>query len=212
MKPQHLDDLSLLPSIRVAKGISLEQISDVTKISVSSLRAIETGHFEQLPGGIYNVNYIRQYAREVGVEETELLNQYHAKMDAHANTAPSTTETGPPDRLRKFCSRLAEVVLSGGRKQNNKVIREPRFPADQPAQVIVIGAAATSLLPGTVLDISRSGVGIRVPALIALGSALRVEVGNLVAHCEVRNCKPNAQGSFDVGLKVDRVLSKSDPA
>jgi len=64
---------------------------------------------------------------------------------------------------------------------------------------------------GTVLDISRSGGGIRVPALIALGSALRVEVGNLIAHCEVRNCRKNSQGTFDIGLKVGRVLSKSGP-
>jgi transcriptional regulator with XRE-family HTH domain len=210
MNPQHVDDLALLPSIRVAKGISLEQISEVTKISVSALRAIETGNFEQLPGGVYNINYIRQYAREVGVEESELINQYNAKMGVKANGASS--ESGPPERLRNFCSRLADVVLSSRRKRPVELTREPRFPADQPAQVIVMGAAATSLLPGTVLDISRSGVGIRVPALIALGSALRVEVGNLIAHCEVRNCKPNGQGSFDVGLKVDRVLTKTDPA
>jgi transcriptional regulator with XRE-family HTH domain len=209
MNPQHVDDLSLLPSIRVAKGISLEQISEVTKIGVAALRAIETGHFEQLPGGVYDINYIRQYAREVGVEESQLINQYNAKMGVQPNGA-ELAEAGPPDRLRKFCSRLAEVVLSGGRKRATALTREPRFPADQPAQVIVMGAAATSLLPGTVLDISRSGVGIRVPALIALGSALRVEVGNLIAHCEVRNCKPNGQGSFDVGLKVGRVLTKTD--
>jgi len=196
----------------VAKGISLEQIAEVTKIGVSALRAIETGHFEQLPGGVYNINYIRQYAREVGVEESELLNQYNTRMGFEQQRETAAVETGPPDRLRNFCSRLAEALLSRRRKRTSPLTREPRFPADQPAQVIVMGAAATSLLPGTVLDISRSGVGIRVPALIALGSALRVEVGNLIAHCEVRNCKPNNQGTFDVGLKVDRVLTKTDPA
>jgi transcriptional regulator with XRE-family HTH domain len=201
MNLQHVEDLSLLPALRVAKGISLEQISEVTKISVAALRAIETGHFEQLPGGVYDISYIRQYAREVGVEEGELITQYNARMHPEPPAPPEPRN----DRFRTFCNRLAELFLSSHQ-------HEPRFAAHQPAQVMVLGAAAPNRLPGTVLDISRSGVGIRVPSLIALGSALRVEVGNLIAHCEVRNCRPNNLGSFDVGLKVDRVLSKSDPS
>lgn len=67
-----------LPALRQHKGISLREIADTTKISMRFLLAIESGDFAQLPGGIYNTSYIRQYARHIGYEETELLAYYRA--------------------------------------------------------------------------------------------------------------------------------------
>jgi cytoskeleton protein RodZ len=71
-----------LAAIRRNRGISLKQIADSTKISVRSLEAIERGEFRKLPGGIYNTNYIRQYAREIGCEETKLLAYYRSVFEA----------------------------------------------------------------------------------------------------------------------------------
>jgi cytoskeleton protein RodZ len=62
--------------IRQTKGISLEQIADLTKLRVSTLKAIEDGDFDALPGGIYNISYIRQYARAIDADESRLLQLY----------------------------------------------------------------------------------------------------------------------------------------
>ncbi len=67
-----------LSSFRQGKGITLRDIADTTKISLRFLQAIEAGDFKQLPGGIYDTNYIRQYAREIGYEETKLLAYYRS--------------------------------------------------------------------------------------------------------------------------------------
>ena len=73
------DDQSVLglATIRRNRGISLEQIAAATKISVRSLEAIERGDFKKLPGGIYNTNYIRQYARAIDYDEVAILAEYH---------------------------------------------------------------------------------------------------------------------------------------
>jgi len=73
------EDISLLglATIRRNRGISLEQIAESTKIGVRSLMAIEQGDFAKLPGGIYNTNYIRQYARAIDYDEARLLECYH---------------------------------------------------------------------------------------------------------------------------------------
>jgi cytoskeleton protein RodZ len=63
-------------SIRNTKGISLEEISQHTKIKVSTLRALEQGNFEDLPGGIYTISYIRQYAQAIGADEGLLVEFY----------------------------------------------------------------------------------------------------------------------------------------
>jgi cytoskeletal protein RodZ len=62
--------------IRQTKGISLEQISSLTKLRVSTLQAIENGDFDALPGGIYNISYIRQYARAIDADESLLIQLY----------------------------------------------------------------------------------------------------------------------------------------
>jgi len=69
-------------SIRNTKGISLEEISQNTKIKVSTLQALEEGEFDRLPGGIYNISYIRQYARAIGADEGSLVEWYRAKFPA----------------------------------------------------------------------------------------------------------------------------------
>ena len=67
---------------RQSKGITLAAIADSTKISVSQLQAIEAGEFRKLPGGIYNTNYIRQYARAIEFDEQELLDYYRSSCEA----------------------------------------------------------------------------------------------------------------------------------
>jgi cytoskeletal protein RodZ len=71
-----------LEEIRKRRGVSLEQISDRTKISTRFLRAIETEEFEKLPGGVFNTSYIRQYASAIGFSEEELLGKYAAFEDS----------------------------------------------------------------------------------------------------------------------------------
>jgi len=69
-----------LASRRERKAISLEQISETTKIGIRSLKAIEAGEFQKLPGGVYSTSYIRQYARAIEVDESQILRQYYSAM------------------------------------------------------------------------------------------------------------------------------------
>ena len=63
-------------SIRKISGISLEDIARDTKLKITTLKAIEDANFDVLPGGIYNISYIRQYARAIGADESSLIRQY----------------------------------------------------------------------------------------------------------------------------------------
>ena len=79
------NSVSVVPQLNLLKarercGISLKQISDATKISVRFLQAIESEEFDQLPGGIFSTSYIRQYARQIGVEEARVLDVYNGRM------------------------------------------------------------------------------------------------------------------------------------
>ncbi len=84
-----------LERLRRKTGISLETISDRTKISTSYLRAIESEEFEKLPGGVFNTNYIRQYASAIGFSEKRLLEVYKIKT-----TPEPQPEIAPPGFFR----------------------------------------------------------------------------------------------------------------
>lgn len=73
-----------LALLRRAKGISLEQIAERTKLRVAIVKAVEDGNFKELPGGIYNISYLRQYAREIGADENLLVRWYEDGGVAHA--------------------------------------------------------------------------------------------------------------------------------
>jgi cytoskeletal protein RodZ len=75
---------------REAKGISLRQIIETTKISPRYLEAIEPGDFHKLPGGIYSESYIRQYALAIGDFDNVLLDYYHSIFVEDCPTADVT--------------------------------------------------------------------------------------------------------------------------
>ena len=84
-----------LEQVRKAKGVSLQQISDTTKISPFFLRAIESEEFDKLPGGVFDTNYIRQYASAIGFSEAELLSCYKAAMAARERERNALTAVNP---------------------------------------------------------------------------------------------------------------------
>ncbi len=50
-----------------------------TKLSRRFLEAIEEGRYEDLPGGVFTVNYIRQYAAMTGYDPDLILEHYRRK-------------------------------------------------------------------------------------------------------------------------------------
>ena len=63
----------LLRSNRTNRGVALEQIAEATRITVRQLEAIEDERFDELPGGVFRVSFVRQFARCVGADEEEAV-------------------------------------------------------------------------------------------------------------------------------------------
>ena len=100
------EDISVLglATIRRNRGISLEQIAESTKIGVRWLMAIEKGDFAKLPGGVYNTNYIKQYARAIDYDEARLLACYHS-----ATRPTGSADAIVPDKKRALFDWLSAV-------------------------------------------------------------------------------------------------------
>src|ERR1700731_2684249 len=94
-----------LASRRKRSAISLEQISQATKIGIRSLQAIEAGEFQKLPGGVYSTSYIRQYARAIDFDESLILDHYYSVMGIKPE-APKEMLDRPSQAVVSFVSRF----------------------------------------------------------------------------------------------------------
>jgi cytoskeletal protein RodZ len=115
---------------REKKGISLEDVSNVTKISARNLQAIEEEHFDQLPGGVFNKGFIRAYAKHVGLDGEQAVNEYlaclrQAQIDAQAVWAPE-------ERAREAEKR---PLVAAPRAVDTKAGADPASKNDDPVQV-----------------------------------------------------------------------------
>lgn len=63
----------ILREAREAKGLSIDDVQELTKIQKRYLEAIEEGNYEILPGQFYVRAFIRQYAETVGVDVSPFL-------------------------------------------------------------------------------------------------------------------------------------------
>jgi cytoskeletal protein RodZ len=71
-----------LKTKRESLGLSLEDIFQKTRIRSSYLQAIEEGNFKALPDPIYTKNFIKIYARFLGVPEEPLIKNYEDYVNA----------------------------------------------------------------------------------------------------------------------------------
>jgi cytoskeleton protein RodZ len=74
---------------RQIRGISLEEISSATKISVRLLSALERGDVKQLPAPAFTRGFIRAYSTHLGIDADEKVNAYLSDLtgEPHADVA-----------------------------------------------------------------------------------------------------------------------------
>lgn len=101
-----------LKEARIAKGYSLEDLQDLTKIQKRYLSGIENGKFDMMPGPFYVRAFIKQYAEAVGLNPDEMLELYKKEVP-ETELDPVQTVTTAPLRSRGISrsrNRFAEVL------------------------------------------------------------------------------------------------------
>src|SRR5262244_3686164 len=78
---------------REARGIALREISEQTRISMRYLEAIESDDYKRLPGGIFNRSFIRAYAKSVGFDEKEAMEDYARTLRERGETTEDESKT-----------------------------------------------------------------------------------------------------------------------
>lgn len=82
------------------RDISLEEISESTKIGTRSLRALEEDDYDLLPGGIFNKGFVRAYSRFLGLNEEQTVAEFEEAFKQYqlAQAPPPVLEPAEPEK------------------------------------------------------------------------------------------------------------------
>jgi cytoskeletal protein RodZ len=105
---------SRMRHVREQRGISLRQVAQTTKLSVSALEALERNDVARLPGGLFSRAFVRSYAAEIGAdpEETvrEFLSQFpHESVTSGGPSAPTHGQS-PARRVMARAMMIAATI------------------------------------------------------------------------------------------------------
>jgi hypothetical protein len=147
--PDHFDMISDTPSggigekLREARqhgGISLKEIADATKISVSMLQALERNDISRLPGGVYGRGYVRSFATAVALDPEAAVAEFVTQFPVG-----SVTDGYPPTERVEVSAipRAARPGLSNrtGRSKSATLLGLAAVGALPAALVVYLGAA-----------------------------------------------------------------------
>jgi cytoskeletal protein RodZ len=101
-----------LRDARERRGVSLRQIANTTKISISALEALERNDVSRLPGGIFSRAFVRSYAVEVGLDPDIAIQEFIAQFPADSTSAHSAVDHVEDAISVENERRMAGTVLS----------------------------------------------------------------------------------------------------
>jgi cytoskeleton protein RodZ len=67
---------------RERRGISLETMCALTKLSPRQLRDLEAENYAQLPGGVFRKGFVRSYLGAIGLDESTWLERFESSYRA----------------------------------------------------------------------------------------------------------------------------------
>ena len=127
---------------REMRGVSLEEISNATKIRVRALHALETDEFDKLPGGIFTRSFIRAYSKYLGLDEEAVMAEFQLVAPAaHQTDLRRMSQQRPPrpqegSRTTLVALLIAVLMLGGGYALYRYTQRTAKLPPStvQPVQ------------------------------------------------------------------------------
>ena len=96
---------------REERGVTLRQIADATKLSVSALEALERNDISRLPGGIFSRAFVRSYASQVGLDPEQTVHDFLVQFPHDSLTVGSPHMAQHGDAMRSPKNRSDSTVV-----------------------------------------------------------------------------------------------------
>jgi transcriptional regulator with XRE-family HTH domain len=113
--PPALDDAwragRKLSEARRQRGWTLDEVADRIRVRKEFLEALEEMNVKLLPGKAYALAFLRSYARELGIEEKAIVDQFQDECALTRDDAPKPAMRTPSSRPKQRPPWAAAAVL-----------------------------------------------------------------------------------------------------
>jgi cytoskeleton protein RodZ len=174
---------------REMRGVSLEEISGATKISIRFLSAIENEEFSTLPGGIFARSFVRTYARYLGLDEERVMAEYQlaaqptVDLDLHRLVANKSASSRSGARGPLIALLVAVVMLSGGYLLYKYSHRIPYLPGSAaPSATVTVAPSQAPPAPAPAAAASAEASATESSAATPASPAARPAGGATPSH------------------------------
>ena len=99
-----------LNAARLERGLQINEIAHLLRISKGYLKNLEAGEFDELPGPTYVSGYLRTYAREIGLDPDEITKRYRALLGA-GEDRPHYSFPVDKQRPQRSGAMMASIVV-----------------------------------------------------------------------------------------------------
>jgi len=176
--------LNPLRRARQARGLTLQDIAAITKLSPRVLQRMELGDFEALPPGVLGRAHLRAYASAVGLDADELLRGLADRLPAAVDPVAALRERAREQFAEQHpvAAALRDRAEGWQRRAIARARHAPAWPsrwsghgrpiAAAIADAIVLGTSASVMLVAAAW-LTRSEVGL----------VLRLALGPLLLAC-----------------------------
>lgn len=98
---------------RERRQVSIEKISEETKVASRYLHALEAGEYDSLPGGVFRKGIVRSYLAAVGLDEVPWIERFEASLrESGAEGVHETTD------WTEFAENVRRNRVGAGSKTN----------------------------------------------------------------------------------------------
>jgi transcriptional regulator with XRE-family HTH domain len=126
-----------LHAARQAKGLSLAELSARLKISERYLEALERGRYNDLPSPVYIKNYLRAFAKAVGIDWEKLAEKFASEITVYQQkVVPKHEEAAPQLRSRRAAT--SHRPAGGARATHQRALEIPRLVKIGVAGIVVL--------------------------------------------------------------------------
>lgn len=141
---------------REERNITLNEISEATRIGIRFLKAIDADNYSVLPGGIFTRSFIRAYAKEIGMSEDEAMTLYSqqtappgeagvttpiaAAPAQQSSPAASSSSTKSSSKASGKLAKTTPSIVYTPEPEKPRALSVPKTPTRTNWGTIIIGA------------------------------------------------------------------------
>ncbi len=147
---------------RERKGLTLEQVSERTKVSVAHFAGLERGDMSRWPAGIFGRAFVRGYAGVVGLDPEELVAAF---AQIYPETPDGRRVAPRPDRSQKEVEPADLLEGAADSEPENAVLRlvlDSAVPPSRPSRFEKAAQRVAAGLVDVLLPLAVAGAAVFV--------------------------------------------------